>query len=47
MRCNIDSSSQKIKTQKSFVIEVITKKKTLNRLVLQLMIVIRTNEWVT
>jgi hypothetical protein len=47
MRCNIDSSNQKIKTQKSFVIEVIAKKKTLNRSVLQLVIVVRMNEWVT
>jgi hypothetical protein len=47
MRCNINSSSQKIKTQKSFVIEAIAKKKTLNRSVLQLIIVVRTNKWVT
>ena len=47
MRCNIDSSSQKIKTQISFVIKAIAKKNTLNRSILQLVIIVRMNELVT
>ena len=47
MKGNIDPSSQKIKAQISFVIEAIAKKNILNISILQLVIVVRTNEWVT
>jgi hypothetical protein len=47
MRSNINPSSQKIKAQISFMIETIAKKNALNISILQLMIVVRMNEWVT
>jgi len=47
MGYDIYMSSQRIKTQISFVLEAIPKKDTLKRLVLQLVTVIGTNEWIT
>jgi hypothetical protein len=47
MRCDIDSSSEIIKAQITFVAEVITKKYILNRSILYFMVVIRANERIT
>jgi hypothetical protein len=47
MRCDINSSSKIIKTQISLVAEGITKKDALNQLILQFMVVVRTNEGIT